>query len=115
MTERRNSGTLLGYFDDCAEIRMGSPFRLCRLRLEGSWIPPVPKDQGWQNLSATSPDGRFVALIRWDIVANDPGFRVLDVDCSDRKVRTSERIHGCCESLAWRNEVFVPTVWEPPV
>lgn len=93
---------------------MGSPFRLCRLRLDGPWIPPVPNDLGWQNLSATSPNGRFVALVRWEIVANNPGFRILTVDCRDRTVQTTERKLGCCESLAWRNEVFVPTIWNPP-
>jgi hypothetical protein len=102
------------YFDDCAEIRMGSPFRLCRLRLDGPWIPPVPNDEGWQNLTASSPNGRFVGLVRWDIVANDPGFRILTVDCRDRTVQTSERGDGCCESLAWRDESFVPTIWKPP-
>lgn len=113
MTER-NSGMLRAYFDDCAEIRMGSPFRLCRLRLEGAWIPPVPNDLGWQNLSATSPDDRFVALVRWDHVGNNPGFRILTVDCRDRTVRMTERIPGCCESLAWRDETFMPTIWHPP-
>lgn len=105
---------LRAYFDDCAEIRMGSPFRLCRLRLDGPWIPPVLNDDGWQNLSAASPNGRFVGLVRWDIVSNNPGFRILTVDCRDRKVQTSERIDGCCESLAWRDDVFVPTIWKPP-
>jgi len=113
MTER-NSGMLRAYFDDCTEIRMGSPFRLCRLRLDGSWIPPVPNDLGWQNLSATSPNGRFVALVRWDHVANNPGFRILTVDCRDHTVQTTERTPGCCESLAWRDGVFVPTIWRPP-
>jgi hypothetical protein len=109
-----NSRVLWAYFDDCAEIRMGSPFRLCRLRLDGAWIPLVPNDQGWQNLSAASPNGRFVALVRWDVVGNEPGFRILTVDCDDRTVQTTERIPGCCESLAWRDETFVPTIWHPP-
>ena len=113
MTER-NSGMLRAFFDDCAEIRMGSRFQLCRLRLEGSWIPSVPNDEGWQNISATSPDGRFVALVRWDTGGNGPGFRILAVDCRDHTVQTTERIFGCCESLAWRDGVFVPTTWRPP-
>jgi hypothetical protein len=109
-----NSGTLRAYFDDCEEVRMGSRFQACRLRLEGSWIPPVPNDEDWQNLSATSPDGRFVALVRWDVGGNEPGFRILTVDCRDRAVQTTERILGCCESVAWRDGVFVPTIWHPP-
>ena len=112
MTER-NPAMLRAYFDDCIEIRMGSRFRICRLRLEGSWIPPVPNDDGWQNLSATSPDGRFVALVRWDTGGNEPGFQILTVDCRDRTVQTSDRIPGCCQSVVWRDGVFVPSIWQP--
>ena len=40
-------------FERCREIRMGSPYQACRLRLEGEWTPSLP-DEGWIRVSAFS-------------------------------------------------------------
>jgi len=92
-------------FVDCSEIRMGSPFGVCAVVLTGKWVPDVPRD-GWQNLSATSPDGRFSALLRWDTPHNDPGFKIAIIDSIGQTVDWSERHPGCCESIAWHDGAF---------
>lgn len=85
-------------FTDAQEIRMGSPYRIAQLSFEGPWRPDLP-DRDWQDIHAVSPDGRYLALVAWDIVANSPGFRVFVIDTDDRTVRESTRFEGCCSSL----------------
>lgn len=59
-------------FLDCGEIRMGSPYNVCRIRLNLSWQPPVPTSD-FQDICATTSDGRYLALVRWDTSNNQPG------------------------------------------
>jgi hypothetical protein len=97
--------TLAVEFIDCGEVRMGSPYDCCNIKLEGSWIPKLPT-RDWQNVSASSPDGRFLGLVRWSTADNQPGFYVFTIDLQDRAVRKSSRIKGCCESLWWEGARF---------
>jgi hypothetical protein len=92
-------------FIDCSEVRMGSPYDCCNIKLEGSWIPQLPEGD-WQNISASSPDGRFLGLVRWSSPGNQPGFYVFTIDLQDRAVRKSSRIKGCCESPWWEGARF---------
>jgi hypothetical protein len=107
-------GMLRVRFQNCAEIRMGSPFQVCHLHLEGSWIPDVVSGDGWQNVSASSPDGRFIGLVQWDVTGNEPGFRIVTVDCVAREVIYSGRKRGCCQALTWREGRFDPAIWHAP-
>ena len=87
-------------FNNCQEIRMGSPFRVCEVVFTGLWRPKVPND-GWQNLQAESPDGRYVALVQWAANANRPGFVIYIFDTVAHNVRRLERVDGCCERIWW--------------
>ncbi len=49
------------------EVTMSSRYNEADLNLSGPWIPEVPQFR-WQNLSAQSPDGRYVTLVAWDIL-----------------------------------------------
>ena len=100
-------------FENCSEIRMGSRFRTCRLVLKGAWIPELG-DRDWQDVTARSPDGRFVGLVCWDTAGNDPGFRVVAIDCVARQVTTSARLPGCCEALEWTGSRFEARVSSMP-
>ena len=100
-------------FEHCGEIRMGSPYQRCTLRLDGEWVPELERTD-WVRVSAMSPDRRFVGLARWDTPANTPGFRVITIDCVGREVATSDRFEGCCQALSWTDKGFVPMVWRPP-
>jgi hypothetical protein len=91
-------------FLDCHEVRMGSPFKMCRLALRGEWIPKL-NEFGWTPVAAESPDGQYLALVHWDDEGNRPGFRVVLIDIEQRSVSISPRIVGCCcQSLTWRTD-----------
>jgi hypothetical protein len=89
------------------EIRMGSPYNMCRVALLGKWIPDLP-NQGhdYQPIMAWSSDGRHLALVRWAVRSNEPGFKVVVVSPSKRSVTQSRRQRGCCESIHWREGAF---------
>ena len=87
-------------FCDVAEIRMGSPFNSCRLSLNGDWIPEIGLDD-YQDKYAESPGKEYLALVKWDVKQNNPGFRLVIVDSRGRTVTTSSRVSGCCQSLEW--------------
>jgi hypothetical protein len=97
-------------FEGCEEIRMGSPYHACKLRLDGEWAPVLPTD-GWIRVSAFSPDRRFTGLAHWDTRDNAPGFRIFTIDCGERTYEMSDRFDGYCQSLAWSDDKFVPLVW----
>jgi hypothetical protein len=89
-------------FYDCMEIRMGSAFQICRLRIRGPWIPRLQED--WQDRVAHSPDGRFTALVAWAIdEKNEPGFRIVVLDEQRQRIIRSRRIRGCCEEIGWED------------
>lgn len=83
---------------------MGSPHKTCDLRLDLGWTPSLPTSD-FQNLCAESPDGRYLALVRWLVRANEPGFVVHTLDTIARTVTTSEPQPGCCERLWWDDGV----------
>lgn len=90
-------------FSKKEEIRMGSPYNVCRVRITGDWVPDLPETD-WQDIRAFRPDGTAVALVRWDTPGNVPGFRLWIVDAEARTVETSPRFPGCCEKLEWRTD-----------
>lgn len=89
-------------FADVSEVRMGSPYNVCRVVLSGQWVPDLPDDgSGFQDRAAWSTDGDFLGLVQWAAGRNEPGFRVLIVDVQNRTLTRSRRIAGCCTSLIW--------------
>ena len=90
-------------FLDPEEIRMGSPFSVCTVCLTGDWVPELPS-QGrmFQDLSSWSDDGRHLALVQWQIESNQPGFRLVLISIPEKRVVVSNRLHGCCSSLHWK-------------
>jgi len=96
-------------FVDLSEIRMGSPYNVCKLHLSGSWIPDLPGTD-WQDLQACWDGGTLVALVRWDTPGNRPGFRIWVLDGREKTVWTSDRYPGCCRNLEWLDRRSV--AWE---
>lgn len=82
---------------------MGSPFNACEIRIHGDWIPQLP-EAVWQDKHAESPDRRYVALVQWAHVDNNPGFRIVTIDTQSHSVSIGERNRGCCESLEWASD-----------
>lgn len=87
-------------FHTCSEVRMGSPFMTCSVRLQLGWVPGLPASD-FQDVCAESPDGRHIALVHWLSPGNQPGFVVYTIDTVARSVSVSERQIGCCERLWW--------------
>ena len=92
---------LIPVFSCVSEIRMGSPYRLAEMELQGNWIPELPKT-GWQDLFAESVNGRYLGLVAWMTENNEPGFKLVVIDKREQVVRESQRIPGCCQSLSWQ-------------
>jgi hypothetical protein len=100
-------------FEECQEIRTGSPYTACKLGLDGEWAPNLPAE-GWVRVSAFSPDRRFTGLAHWDTPDNSPGFHIVTIDCVERTWEISNRVDGFCQALAWSDGKFVPLVWHAP-
>ena len=83
------------------EVRMGSPYNTCRVRLSGDWVPDLPADD-WQDLAAWREDHGALALVRWHTPGNRPGFRVWVLDPARRTAWTSDPVEGACIGLAWQ-------------
>src|SRR5262245_51805985 len=86
-------------FSEVQEIRMGSPFSLAKVTLEGDFVPDGIERYEFQNLHAVTPDGSVCYLVEWQLDGNDPGFRVWQLDALRRLFAHSTRIAGCCESI----------------
>jgi hypothetical protein len=99
-------------FSNCYEIRMGSPYQICRLHLTGEWAPEL-EQRGWLPVHACSPDGRYLALAEWDTAENKPGFRLVLIDEERKTVEVSQRVLGCCESLAWGEDAILWKAFPP--
>jgi hypothetical protein len=100
-------------FRNWGEIRQGSPYNTYSATFTGRWKPnlrqynlPVEPDHGWTNLYATSDDGRYHALIEWDLTDNNPGFHIVIFDTQERSIRVSERYLDFPHTLRWENDAF---------
>ncbi len=94
-------------FIDKMEVRMGSPYAICRVSLSGTWIPELPNNgEGFQDVKAWSQDKTTLGLIQWQVNSNEPGFRILSISVQEKQVLTSQRISGCCCSFEWRDGAF---------
>jgi hypothetical protein len=83
---------------------MGSPYNIAHLELKGKWIPELPNED-WQDVTAKSPDGRFVALVAWAVSRNNsPGFRTYTIDLRERDFLVSKRVRGCCMKVKWNKQ-----------
>ncbi len=80
---------------------MGSPFNSCDIELSGPWVPELVRS-GWLDLAAPSPDGRYLALVRWATNAQGgPAFQLAVLDSTSEVVSWSEAIPGCCVRVGW--------------
>jgi hypothetical protein len=89
-------------FIDPQEIRMGSPFNVCRLVLEDGDRLSLP-DRPWQDIHARSQGQELHALAYWDIQSS-PGFRVVVCSPVTGAIHESQRFAGCCKALAWHGQ-----------
>ncbi len=97
-------------FRNHGEIRMGSPFNLYSIKLNGEWVPDLPK-HGWQNTHAKIPDSRYLVLTSWETTGNIPGFYFVLVDTVKKSYVRSEVFSGCCTKLEWMDDGVLWEAW----
>ena len=97
-------------FRNRGEIRMGSPFNLYSIKLEGEWVPDLPKDD-WQNTHTRSPDGRYLVLTSWETTGNWPGFYLVLIDTAKKSYVRTDVFNGCCTKLEWVGDDILWEAW----
>src|SRR5688500_6271872 len=99
-------------FSGCTEIRMGSPFQACEVSLDLEWQPEIPRND-FQDLFAESPDQRHIALVRWSIANNEPGFVIYTLDNLNRDVVVTSRYPDSCERIWWDDVLCWTAIGSP--
>lgn len=108
MKKKKSLGIKVSFLN-IEEIRMGSPWSVCKLNLEGEWVPELPEGD-WQDITASSPDMRYCALVRWNVEGNWPGFNVYIIDTDKQTVTANDRILGFCKDIRWEDGRFELTL-----
>lgn len=93
-------------FLDVSEIRMGSPYHICRLELKGLDLPFIEDLTEFQDIYSWSDDYKYLALVRWNTENNEPGFHLLIFDIKKKRVKETKRFEGCCSKVYFQNGVF---------
>ena len=82
------------------EIRMGSPYYMCRIEIEGNSKLKVD-DAAWQNICACTDDKKYLALIEFNLTNNEPGFHIVIFNTLTGAFRRSDRIMGLVNSISF--------------
>ena len=85
-------------FSNRQEIRMGSPYMMADLHLEGLDFE-IP-NACWQDKFATSKDRKFIALISFDLSDNEPGFEIYIIDTDKKTITKTERMFGLVNKIS---------------
>ncbi len=93
-------------FFNVSEIRMGSPYNTADFKLKGPFVPDLT-DYTFQDIFAISSKGNTIFLVQWDIVNNEPGFRVWKISSNPDSVCQSSHIRGCCSKVELLNDYTV--------
>jgi hypothetical protein len=99
-------------FIEVSEIRMGSPLNVATPVLTGAFVPKLDLDRGFQDIGIVSPDGNVCYLIQWDLVKNEPAFRVVKIEERERRLLVSDRFSGACHGMTLEGGELKLTVWE---
>ncbi len=90
--------------DKPSEIRVGSPYSTCQYKFKGTSIQ-LPKSN-WQNKYAWSLDKKFLVLIQYNFIKNDPGFLLYIIDTKMDTVKITKRIKGFVKTISVENKVI---------
>ncbi len=90
-------------FIEPSEIRMDSPYNLCQIKIGGDIKFELEKAE-WQDKCAWNNDNTKVALIKWNLEKNEPGFHLVVIELSTGKISESSRIFGCLNSIAFEDD-----------
>jgi hypothetical protein len=85
-------------FSNRQEIRMGSPYMMADLHLDGLDIE-IP-NACWQDKFAISKDKKFIALIGFDLTDNESGFKIFIIDTEKKSITKTKRIFGLVNKIS---------------
>src|SRR5687768_7201476 len=85
-------------FIDPQEVRMGSPYNLCSIKILGNDKIKL-ENNAWQDKLAWSKDFQYLVLIKWNFTKNEPGFHFVIFNIYTGECKTSERIFGLLKYL----------------
>ncbi|MDQ7798569.1 MAG: hypothetical protein RDU76_06465 [Candidatus Edwardsbacteria bacterium] len=85
-------------FSGMSEIRMGSPYNVGKVRVEG-FDHPYLNQGDFQDRCAYDPAKQRLILVRWDPGYNIPGFYLLMLDLKKQRIFRSPTIFGCCQTM----------------
>jgi hypothetical protein len=85
-------------FIEPREVRMGSPYNLCSIKVSGSNKLHL-EENAWQDKLAWSKDFKYLVLIKWNFEKNEPSFHfvIYNVETGENKI--SERIFGLLNDI----------------
>lgn len=90
-----------------SEIRHGSPYNVAELKIIGKPGFKIKRNNDWQNIQAWTDDNKYLALIKWDITLNEPGFRIALFDSMKGLLKKTDRIPGCCNTIKLNAELNI--------
>lgn len=91
-------------FSNKQEIRMGSPYFIADINLDGIEVK-LPKAE-WQNKYAISKDKKSIVLIGFDFTNNEPGFKLYIIDVESKKITKSKRILGLINNISLEDKII---------
>ena len=106
MTEDKVRRPLQIDFINPREIRMGSPYNLCEIRLSGGTNIEL-ENNAWQDLALWSDDNKYLILVKWNLEKNEPGFHFVTFNIATGEKAIGERIMGCLNSMDFKNGIIM--------
>jgi len=94
-------------FKHISEIRHGSPYNIAELTHTPYRNINLKANNDWQDKQSWSPNGNYVALVKWDQIKGYPGFIVILLDTNSGEMNESNRIQGCCDKIILDNDLYV--------
>ncbi|HEY4617670.1 MAG TPA: hypothetical protein VIH09_05700 [Flavobacterium sp.] len=91
-------------FKNRNEITMGSPYNLAEIEISGIELN-LPKFS-WQDKYAISKNKKFITLVYFDFVENEPGFKIYIIDLEKGKSKSSKRLIGLLNKIEIENDTI---------
>lgn len=95
-------------FINQTEVRMGSPYKTCTIQFIGSKQPYIGTTD-YQEIYAWTTDRDYLALVRWNIRNNKPGYNIYLVESESGRVSVSDRFEGFCKDVEFDGNNIVLT------
>lgn|GEM_PF-2727558 len=88
-------------FSSMGEIRMGSPYNVGKVKVEG-FDHPYLNQGDFQDRYAYDPAKHRLVLVRWAPGYNIPRFYLLMLDLKKKRIFRSPTIFGCCQTISMK-------------